>query len=220
VGSARTETTRLCDALNPVAGTDCGGRLADAVVWPTHRTLTEVRFASTLCWRDMDSNFRSPVKRTTFSRLPNWIRQFRGKRLRIRWQPPEPRNRLCGSMLRAAPCNFSCPHKQQSSAGALKAQGRAAMPSPGELDVHSSGECFRDPLGNRCRCDAAKVYHLGLIPDRAGFIGPHQRDQLRQQAFRDAGSRPRCHRPWHIDAALSQDPQMRAQNLQRRAHRR
>jgi hypothetical protein len=59
----------------------------------------------------------------------------------------------------------------------------------------ASGECCRDPLGNRCRCDAAKVYHLGLIPDRAGFIGPHQRDQLRQQAFRDAGSRPRCHRP-------------------------
>jgi hypothetical protein len=25
---------------------------------------------------------------------------------------------------------------------------------------------------------------------------------------------------WHIDAALSQDPQMRGQNLQRRAHRR
>jgi len=82
-------------------------------------------------WREMDSNFRSPVKRTTFSRLPNWIRQFRGKRLRIRWQPPESRNRLSGSMLRAAPCNFSCPHKQQSSAGALKAQGRAAMPSSG-----------------------------------------------------------------------------------------
>jgi len=75
-------------------------------------------------WRGMDSNFRSPVKRTTFSRLPKRIRQFRGKRLRIRWQPPEPRNRLCGSMLRAAPCNFSCPHKQQSSAGALDcAQG-------------------------------------------------------------------------------------------------
>ena len=29
-------------------------------------------------WREMDLNFRSPVKRTTFSRLPNWIWQFRG----------------------------------------------------------------------------------------------------------------------------------------------
>jgi hypothetical protein len=36
--------------------------------WPA--TPSEVKFARTLCWREMDSNFRSPVRRTAFSRLP------------------------------------------------------------------------------------------------------------------------------------------------------
>jgi hypothetical protein len=124
----------------------------------------------TLSWREMDSNFRSPVKRTTFSRLPNWIRQFRGKRLRIRWQPPESRNRLSGSMLHAAPCNFSCPHKQQSSAGALKAQGRAAMPSSGRTGC---------PLQRRVLPGPARQPLIERVASStstdAGFILPRHR---------------------------------------------
>ena len=69
------------------------------------------------------------------------------------------------------------PADRAPAAGAL---GMAATSGRRKSFPVASGECCRDPLGNRCRCDAAKVYHLGLIPDRAGFIGPHQRDQLRQ----------------------------------------
>jgi hypothetical protein len=179
------------------------------------------RVFMTLRWREMDSNFRSPVKRTTFSRLPNWIRQFRGKRLRIRWQPPESRNRLSGSMLRAAPCNFSCPHKQQSSAGALKAQGRAAMPSSGRTGCPLQRRVLpgpaRQPLPLRCRQGLPSRSHPR--PSRLHRPAP-TRSAAPASLSRCRVAPSMSSALWHIDAALSQDPQMRAQNLQRRAHRR